>query len=532
MKLTRRRFLIGTAAIAIGGAAIAIGRTLQDILPGSREGNRSSFEPLAYPQTWTPIEEQLRRIRQANDPDHPRDVTILGAGISGLTAAYVLRELGHTVKIYEANDRIGGRIYTHRFPEDPDHLYGELGAMRIPASHDYTLYFINLLNLETRDFITSFANDQAFLDMRGKASKITDGQENIYPLYRLTAQELDQYPAGKIFGAHLQEAINSLTYEEQIGSFEGNVFSEKLQILEATSLGDFVEGFSISPDTKELVGNFIGLQGWWDKSLGMFVRDTIVDTTDGLQEIVGGMGSLTESVAETMPNVIQKNREVTSIRNMKDGVELSIRSTNPDDPDAETIKCDYVLCTIPFSVLRRMDLTGIDALKMRAISSMEYAAATKVLLNCRERFWETKYDIFGGASTSDRISRWTYYPSDHADANRRPLSGFQGVSHILVSSRVKGDLRGGPGVLLASYSVGQDAIRLGSLSDDEAASVVMESISHFHPEILDEGMVIGHKTMAWNNNKWSSGAFAFLWPNQLKDIYQACWQPAKVGHFC
>lgn len=76
-------------------------------------------------------------------------------------------------------------------------------------------------------------------------------------------------------------------------------------------------------------------------------------------------------------------------------------------------------------------------------------------------------------------------------------------------------------MLLASYSLGQDAIRLGSLSDDERASVVMKSISRFHPEILDEGMVIGHQTMAWNNHKWSSGAFAFLWPNQLNDIYRA-----------
>ena len=485
---------------------------------------------MTYTYPHTPIEEQIRRIREANDPEHPKNVTILGAGISGLTAAYVLRELGHTVKIYEASDRIGGRIYTYRFPDDPDHLYGELGAMRIPASHDYTLYFINLLDLETRAFITAFANDQAFIDMRGKVSKIADGQEEIYPLYRLTSQEINQYPAGKFFGAHLQELINSLTYEEQKGLFEGNVFSEKLEKLEATSLGNFVEGISISPDTKEWLGNFMGLQGWWDKSLGMFVRDTIVDTTKGLKEIVGGTGRLTDSVAATMANVIEINREVTSIRNMEDGVEISIRTTNPDDPQPETIKCDYVLCTIPFSVLRRMDLKGINPLKMRAISSMEYAAATKVLLNCSERFWETKYGIYGGASTSDRISRWTYYPSDHAEPAPQtldrnipliPLSGFQGVSHILGSSSRRGDLQVRPGVLLASYSLGQDASRLGSLSDDERASVVMESISRFHPEILDEGMVVGHKTMAWNNHKWSSGAFAFLWPNQLNDIYRA-----------
>jgi monoamine oxidase len=39
------------------------------------------------------------------------DVIIVGAGAAGLMAAHMLIKAGQTVKILEARDRIGGRIY-------------------------------------------------------------------------------------------------------------------------------------------------------------------------------------------------------------------------------------------------------------------------------------------------------------------------------------------------------------------------------------------------------------------------------------
>lgn len=65
-------------------------------------------------------------------------VAIIGAGVAGLRTAMLLERLNIPYKIFEANDGPGGRLYTYRFPSDPDtsppgqHDYYEVGGMRFP----------------------------------------------------------------------------------------------------------------------------------------------------------------------------------------------------------------------------------------------------------------------------------------------------------------------------------------------------------------------------------------------------------------
>src|SRR3954453_4940636 len=102
--LSRRAFLGAAAATAVGLPAVA----------------RAGAPP----------------ARTAARPDHGarRRVVVIGAGLSGLTAALDLRDAGWDVVVLEARDRVGGRVHTLRTPFTAG-LHAEAGGESIDDGH-------------------------------------------------------------------------------------------------------------------------------------------------------------------------------------------------------------------------------------------------------------------------------------------------------------------------------------------------------------------------------------------------------------
>src|SRR5687767_12734777 len=59
---------------------------------------------------------------------------VIGAGFAGLAAAYKLKNAGWEVTVLEARDRIGGRVFSHKFTGTD--LICELGAEWVGESHE------------------------------------------------------------------------------------------------------------------------------------------------------------------------------------------------------------------------------------------------------------------------------------------------------------------------------------------------------------------------------------------------------------
>lgn len=71
------------------------------------------------------------------------DVAIIGAGVAGTYAGWRLRNQLKKITIYEFSSRVGGRMYTKRFPDIPD-INIELGAMRFYPESKLKNYILSL----------------------------------------------------------------------------------------------------------------------------------------------------------------------------------------------------------------------------------------------------------------------------------------------------------------------------------------------------------------------------------------------------
>jgi len=490
----------------------------------------------AYPHV--PIGTRLEEIRERNTG--PRHVLILGAGMSGLVAAYELLALGNTVEIIEASDSHGGRVHTHHFK---DGSYAELGAMRVPITHDYTHYYIRAMGLKKK-LITFINNvENGFWDIRDVVTRQTDATP-IYDRYRLS-EALRKLPSGgAMFGFLMDNLIEGLTEDEKQMMFDGEAGTRLLQYLSGLSLGEFIVQ-NFGEEVQDVIGVFTSLDVWWDKAVTMYLRDEMVGTGSCLQTLEGGMSQLPDALYEKVKKYVTFNQEVVRLGRLDHSVAVTTRTT--DKKAKETTKeYDFVLCTIPFSVMRRLELENLSYGKMSAIRGMTYANATKVALDCKERFWQNgPKPILGGSSTSDHIQRQTYYPMDHLPVTKPLLRQAQRATieggpyrrpsiHTTTPQpappaalmKKSGPL---PGALLGAYCWDQDARRLGALSENERAEVVIENVSRFHPELRKH--VVDHASIDWETYRWTAGAFVMLKPGELERFYADAIRPEGRLYF-
>ncbi|MEX3504146.1 protoporphyrinogen oxidase [Corynebacterium sp. LK2510] len=71
------------------------------------------------------------------------NIAIIGAGLAGLTAAYELRDSGHSVDVYEATERLGGKLHTVSFEAGPT----DMGAEAFMARRRDAVEFFTELGL-------------------------------------------------------------------------------------------------------------------------------------------------------------------------------------------------------------------------------------------------------------------------------------------------------------------------------------------------------------------------------------------------
>ncbi|WP_280721775.1 FAD-dependent oxidoreductase [Kitasatospora sp. MAA4] len=197
-----------------------------------------------------------------------------------------------------------------------------------------------------------------------------------------------------------------------------------------------------------------------------------------------------------MTRLVQSDHGVRIETTAESGTEESCDGA-PIHP-TESFEGNYAIVTIPFSALRFCTVEPLMSYpKRRAVNELHYDSATKVLLEFKTRFWEQgKNGFTGGGCTSDSPSRKTYLPS-HAPA-------------------------GSPGgVVLASYSWSDDAMRWDSLTEGERVAFALDDMERlFGPVVRSSYAGVG-VSQSWARARYALGEAVIFTPGQLHELHPA-----------
>jgi monoamine oxidase len=175
---------------------------------------------------------------------------------------------------------------------------------------------------------------------------------------------------------------------------------------------------------------------------------------------VGGMDMIGKAFANELGDVIQYNAKVTQIQQNDRGVTVTYVDTAHPEISRQAI-ADWCVCTIPLSILSQLPI-DVSAPMKAAIDAVPYAAAVKIGLQFKRRFWEEDEAIYGGISYTDLPIRQIAYPN----------SGFN---------------RSGRGVLLGAYLFGgANAYEFTAMPPGERVARAVEFGAAIHPQYSDE----------------------------------------------
>ena len=426
-------------------------------------------------------------------------VVVLGAGVAGMVAAYELRQAGYKVKGLENNQRVGGRCWTLRGGDVVEELgherqnctfsegeYFNPGPWRIPYHHHAVLDYCKRLGVQLEPFIQT--NYNALVHSQnafgGKPQR-----------YREVQADFHGYVAELLGKAAMQGNLDAaLTKEDKEKLLESlrnwGALDAQMRYVKGQPSSER-RGFDVTPGG--------GLMPLAQHSQPIGMSDLLksglwahLSTASGFNyqssifQPVGGMDMIAKAFAKSLGSVIQLGAKVTKIDQNASGVTITYED-QVQGGAAMQEKADWCVCTIPLSMLRKIDVQ-VSAPMKAAINAVPYAGSYKAGLQFKRRFWEQDDMIYGGITYTDL-----------------PLSGISYPSTRYGSS--------GPGVLLGAYAFGQFADRYAQMAPTERIKEAVELGAKIHPQYKDEfqsGVAVG-----WKNLPWIEGCYG-NWSNDLR----------------
>jgi monoamine oxidase len=209
-------------------------------------------------------------------------------------------------------------------------------------------------------------------------------------------------------------------------------------------------------------------------------------------KIKGGADLLPAAIARKLAGKIHYDAAVVRIEQDVKGA----RAVFIENGKRQTFAADRILSTIPFSVLRDIELpSNFSERRKRMIRNTQYDAVSRVYLQMKTRAWEQR-GLSGFALTEDRVEIW------HPTWNQP-----------------------GPRGILMTYARPGQAEVIGRLRESDRITTTLTQLESIFPGVRQSFEAGASK--CWTEDKWSRGAWAFV---GFRDL-SASLQPEDRIHF-
>lgn len=395
-----------------------------------------------------------------------KTVVVIGAGISGLTAARTLTNTGHyDVTLLEARkSRYGGRVWTDRVSFDRiKGVEADLGILLFD-SRDPLNEMVKMF--EAYEVTTRLIKSAYLID--GHNQKIYRGKslDNITQTYQkivTAAVKLAEENADEI---SLQMAVNRLY--KQNSSLKGQLSSKMFSAITMSRMNLLPSNISC----RQLITH---------KDLSF---DTIIE--EGFQEVADRLLSgisFNERPLDLEMNKVVRQIFVTSDAG-SDQKKLLIRTT-----DRQQIQADAVIVAVPLGVLKSGELLFDPPLpsdKVKAIQNMGIGIVNNIIFEFSQVFWPKDIEIFH------------YVPTQITDIG------------VMTTWLNTGLLSGRKDPYLTTFIQGNLASHMENFTDDQLKEFALERLqSIFQVTGLSSVDIISVVRSQWSSDSFSKGFFSY-----------------------
>jgi monoamine oxidase len=429
-------------------------------------------------------------VASAAIPGKPKRVIVIGAGLSGLVAAYELTKLGHDVTVLEAQHRVGGRVLTLREPWADD-LYVEAGAARIPDNHAVTLRYVREFDLAMTPFYPAGARSYT---IGGK--RITTRPDGEFDLREVPLPLRDDERVDGMWP--LLERYIKPALAELGDPWKLDLDSAVAKKFDATSFSVFLRERGASEGANDLL-SWPWATAREDRISALWtLREIAYEMQETTRtKIVGGNDRLPRAFAARLKDRIHHGTAVLRIEQDANKVRAIAKLRSGA---RHSFEADRLICTVPFPALRGIETApAFSAAKRRAINELVYDTVVRTAMQCRTRFWEKAGT--NGFGHSDTPQQFWHFTHDQP----------------------------GPRGLLMSYISGPIGEAVGDMEPEKRDRFIIDEMDKAHPGLKTQLENLYVKI--WHKDPWTKGALGFGAPGQMTSLMVGAEKPEGRVHF-